>query len=208
MMSLPEVRWIDRPTNLRQVAPGLYVGDLRSPMSGAGERFTTIVDLAGPSGNASLDQGRQRAYRAVPRYILRYFPDGQSIPDGLLDQVLGVLRAEPRGRMLVHCAAGLSRSASVCYAMLRVQWHLNHQQALDRVRVDGSINFPNPMVLTSAWAWAERKIRRPTGWSEVIAPGGALFGADGWRGAAGPGAVALGTVAALIGAILLDGGRR
>lgn len=207
-MNLPEVRWIDRSTNLREVAPGLYVGNLQSPMSGAGERFTAIIDLAGPSDNASIEQGRQRAYRATPKYILRQFQDGTEIPAGLLDQVLQLLRAEPKGRVLVHCAAGLSRSASVCYAMLRVVWHLNHQQALDRVRVDGLLDYPNPVTLTSAWAWVEQKIKRPTGWREAVAPGGALFGPEGWRGAAVPGGVALGTVLAAIGAIVLDGGRR
>jgi len=153
---LPGVRWVDYDANLREVAPGLYVGNAKSPIVGATEGFWTIVDLCGPSGNGSLDQGRFRAYQSVARYIQMPFADGDAVPEQLMAGLSVIARAElPSKKMLIHCRMGLSRASTVAYVVLRMRWGLSHSEALNRVRVSDEPSFPAPVTLTSAWSWVE-----------------------------------------------------
>jgi protein-tyrosine phosphatase len=59
-----------------------------------------------------------------------------------------------KGAILLHCAQGLSRSASVAYAMLR-RSGLDHPAALQRIQVDGWKQYPMTETLASARTWAE-----------------------------------------------------
>ncbi len=140
-MSFP--RWVDAsPTvNLREVATGLFVGAQASP---ATRPFDVVYSLS-PSPLAA-------DYRGHGDVHFRYFADGHSFPAGVLDEILWFYRnLKPGQSMLVHCAAGLSRSASAAYAVLRAELGMEPKNALARVKAH--LSFPMVATLASAESW-------------------------------------------------------
>jgi hypothetical protein len=145
----PFPRWLDERETvmLREVAPGLFLG-----AEGARKARTwdLVVDMFGSTIPVST------------RYLIRWpMFDGTPVPRPLLDGVLPMVRGtlSRHDTVLVHCAAGLSRSASVAYGLLRRLYRLPHHEALRRVRVDteawGAIeDFPVPETLASVRTWA------------------------------------------------------
>lgn len=152
--SVPWPRWID-PTsgvNLREVATNLYIGGsdaVGRPPSGAG--WSLVVDVDG----SAFCRDRRMRYIDVPVVLSFGFDDGDPVPRGLLDIVLPLvyLRLD-EGPVLVHCAAGMSRSASVVYALLRRLHDLDHSEAMRRVFVTNP--WPLPNTLYSARMWVHR----------------------------------------------------
>lgn len=140
--------------NLREVAPGFHLG------GGAAitlrEDWTLAVDFDG----LSLDEDNRAAYPAGTRVEVLRFVDGRSFPPGHLDRAL-VLVGEHRARgpILFHCAAGLSRSPSAAYAMLRVAYGLPHEEALRRVQAPNGEGYPLPRTLNSAIEWVREQGR-------------------------------------------------
>jgi protein-tyrosine phosphatase len=150
-MMLP--RWIDDDeiVMLRLVSPGLYLGaeGARRKM-----RWSLVIDLYGAS-RIPVDT----------KYLLRWpMLDGDPVSPALLDAAVLLVREARGGRkgpVLVHCQAGLSRSASVVYGLLRRLDGLGHHDALRRVLVDtpgrGKIQgFPVPQTLASVKTWVSR----------------------------------------------------
>lgn len=84
--------------NLREVAPGLYVGDLRAVEYPV--RWGLVVDLYGSSATA----GRRHLY-PQHRTICRPMEDGDPVPQHVLEELLPAVRAAvTHGRpVLVHC---------------------------------------------------------------------------------------------------------
>jgi protein-tyrosine phosphatase len=151
-------RWTDRTPgiNLRMVAPRLYVGGCVAPLV---RPFGTIIDLYGAvpaprnQDEREIEAGRERAYAATPVVVRWPFVDGQEVPDGLLEEAaVAVAAGRERGDVLIHCQAGLSRSASVAYALVRAMG-CDHQEALRRVRTPEEPDFPRPTTLRSARRW-------------------------------------------------------
>jgi protein-tyrosine phosphatase len=85
--------------------------------------------------------------------VLRWaFSDGLPLPDGLMDTVVPLVSARiVEGPVLIHCQAGLSRSVSTAYALLRRVWGMSHNRALRRVKAHR--DFPVPTTLASAREW-------------------------------------------------------
>jgi len=148
-------RWITQPLddmNLREVAPGLYVGDERAPLGGD---WHTIIDFYGTrSPIVGAHQRRAQKLLRLP------FNDGDAFPAGALDATWDAWQmadAEHRNT-LIHCHAGLSRSASAAYAMIRKRHGLSHAQALARVVTPFTAHqFPLRTTLTSADAWTRQR---------------------------------------------------
>lgn len=156
-------RWVQpRPdVNLREVGPHLFVGALRSPYTT--DRWGVIVDLYGSS---AYPQSRSCGYATARRVVRLPFDDGLRFPSGALDQIAGAVSKRTADRpALIHCQAGLSRSASAAYAVLRAEEGLSHEEALKRVRVPGREEFPMPDTLRSArqWVAAQGERRRREG---------------------------------------------
>jgi hypothetical protein len=148
-MSYP--RWITRPLegmNLREVAPGLYVGEETSPLQGG---WGSIVDFYGHASEAV-----QRAYPKAKRYVRLPFEDGNAFPAGALDAAWDAwqLTELEGGDTLLHCQAGISRSASAAYAFLRRRYGLRRAEALARVVTPFTASrFPLKPTLQSADDW-------------------------------------------------------
>lgn len=149
-------RWIndDETVNLREVAPNLYVGARFSPLHPpAGKKWELVVDWYGSS-----EQYPNRTVDTAKRVLVIPFLDGDVFPPKALDTVLArVQAARRRGPTLIHCHAGLSRSASAAYGFLRRLGRLPHKEALRRVKADPE--FPRATTLASARIWAERRAK-------------------------------------------------
>lgn len=153
-------RWVDTDdlVNLREIAPNLYVGAEYSPLHPpAGKKWELVVDWYGTSGRYPSRT------RDTARYVLSIpFLDGDVFPAKALDRVLArVQAARRRGPTLIHCQAGLSRSASAAYGFLRRLGRLPHKEALRRVRTE-YVEFPRTTTLASARAWAENRKKPKT----------------------------------------------
>lgn len=146
--------------NLREVAPGLYVGGMVGVM--ARDDWSLVIDFDG----ASKQDGNESFYPPGTLHCLR-FPDGRPFPPLYLDRTLELFdqaRAqEPERPVLFHCAAGMSRSPSAAYAILRVRYGVDHGEALLRVRLDGDASYPMPRTLDGAVAWAEEQLHKGAG---------------------------------------------
>lgn len=139
-------RWIDRDSavNLREVAPNLYVGALDAVK---GHQWAAVIDLYGSSAG-----NHPRHYAHVPLVLRWQFLDGDVFPVGLLEAIEVIMRSQlTEGPVLLHCQAGLSRSASAAYAMIRLLWGLSHDDARQRVHVRS--DFPRTTTLKSARQW-------------------------------------------------------
>lgn len=106
--------------NLREVADGIFVGGLVSPLAGI---FDTIVVLAGDATDP--------AYKTARAVYPCTFEDGLPVPSKVLQTAFRAV-GEARGLILIHCAEGRSRSVSVAYAVLR-KLGFSHEEAFLRV---------------------------------------------------------------------------
>jgi hypothetical protein len=145
-------RWIERDEaiNLREVAPNLFVGaeyaTLHPP---EGTKWELVVDWYGSS-----KQYPSRVRSTAKKLLSLPFLDGDAFPPKALDTLVRrVQTARRRGPVLVHCQAGLSRSASSAYALLRRLSRLPHEEALRRVKV--LPQYPRKETLGSARRWVE-----------------------------------------------------
>lgn len=152
-------KWIDHKDeiNLREVGHGLYVGAEKAVTKPPDGGWYAVIDLYGESAAAS----HSKMYRKVDNLVRWPFYDGDEFPQGLLDMVAQVIRTrdkEDEGPILIHCQAGLSRSASAAYAMLRHFDEMSHEDAHARVSEDPEA-WPMPDTLFSArkWAWKNRE---------------------------------------------------
>lgn len=150
-------RWTTEPLegmNLREVAPGLYIGEATAPLRGG---WSTIIDFHGHSPWIV-----QLAYPKAKRYVRIPFDDGDPFPVGALDRAWDAwqLADIEGGDTLIHCQAGLSRSASAAYAFLRKRYGLSHAEALARVVTPFTAHqYPLPSTLQSAADWLNHRKR-------------------------------------------------
>lgn len=145
----------DTRANLRRVAPGLYVGSAVAVCERPARNrdWWAVIDCHGPRGVASVH--RELRFGQLDHVIRYAFEDGEPVPEALL-VAAEVLYRRAGGSVLVSCAAGVSRSASVAYALLRVVRELPHDEALERVACAGG--RPRPETLASAERWAARRL--------------------------------------------------
>lgn len=153
---------LDRDHNLRRVGPDLYVGDVgafevEGPWRSPRGRWITVAQVDEvPSGL----HGRREAFarQLGNRALALYIPDSCPIRNEVFDLILRRYTEGGFAPTLVSCIAGLSRSASVAYALLRRAHGQTHEEALACVetRTTG-LTYPllSSSTFTSARAWAE-----------------------------------------------------
>lgn len=146
MAEAPFPKWVDRSSNLREVSPGLYVGNERAPYV---RSWDLVVDLCGRGSSSN-------------RTIRWAVPDGEPLPPELLDLVSREVGSTLNrgGSVLIHCAAGLSRSASVAYGLLVASGMPKKEAARRVVTPEGvAAGYPMRKTWSSADQWASGKSR-------------------------------------------------
>jgi len=179
-----------RTPNLREVAPGLYVGaatavlyppgsswnpgetvPLNDAESGIAPGWDTILCLNWSESDLGLREALggpppslRAGYGAARDWWCSSFLDGNAVPARVLDDALS-LWAHREGPMLIHCRWGLSRSASVAAALLRLKFGLSRDEALERVRLPGVplSEWPRVRTFNSAMAHVDGMLRVRSG---------------------------------------------
>ena len=133
---------------LREVADGLFVG--------------SALSVHHAKGNVAVMQFSRHCPVFVGDAVLRVpFADREPVPPAVLDAAVAFARKWRHKRPVwATCFAGLSRSASVAYAVLRRVDGLPHDEALTRVasrvehfdRVD---YWPHSATIQSVMSWCE-----------------------------------------------------
>lgn len=138
----------------REVATDLFVGGLGSAL--VVPSCSAIVSLE------FLDEkDRKSLVGTFPDSKLVYCPfgDGDPIPREGLDRTIQAWD-ERTGPVLIHCAQGLSRSASVAYALLRLRFGLDHDESMRRIFVYE--RYPMRKTLASAVLYVQGSGSRPS----------------------------------------------
>lgn len=125
--------------NLREVAPGLWVGGHRARQIA----WAAVVDLIGIHGDPMVPT------LSVP------MQDGQPFARGALDAITDFVGEHHRsGPILIHCRAGFSRSVSAAYAVCR-RMGLGHAESIRRVKSRDA--EPAGETFRSARQWADSR---------------------------------------------------
>ena len=135
-------------TYLREVRPGLFVGSELAVR--VHEPWTARVDLTYEGILPHIDNPHPCMHIART--------DGEAYSPDELDQVLRFVQCHlevPDARVLIHCSAGISRSASVAFSMLAALDGLDHSEA--RRRVLDKLYTPSPNTFASVWRWCRAR---------------------------------------------------
>jgi hypothetical protein len=153
-------------TDLREVAPGLFVGGMFAPRYAPG-RFKTIINLYGhgwpksrepPANIQDMLLAQERALRGVSHHLIFRMEDDHPFPSWLYDIVERTIRANNGDGVLIHCFAGISRSMSMAYAMLRTVYNKDDNDAY--AAASHPLYMPCTEPLLSAIDWARARNRQ------------------------------------------------
>jgi protein-tyrosine phosphatase len=93
-------------------------------------------------------------YPQNPNIVYMHVPfnDGEAIPPTQFVKCLGWLKFmyENGHTILVHCAAGISRSVTILASFMHYEGIADFNQALDQIRMKRPVASPAPVVLNSA----------------------------------------------------------
>ncbi len=141
------------PALLREVASGLYVGSCLSA------RFVDKNTAVASFSSHCEDCGNPLRMRAL-------FEDFKAVPRSLIESVVSFAGASRGHRpILLQCYAGLNRSASMAYAVLRMVYGMPHASAVAAIahtveKHDRTERFPNDVTLGSVVEWCDERIGR------------------------------------------------
>ena len=130
----------DSDNDMNLIEDGLYLGCIEAARGAERLRKTGITHVLG-----LLDSFRFYDQYDGIEYMLIELPDyyNQNILQ-YLPQALGFIAKGLRtGKVLVHCAAGVSRSASIVVAYTMVKHSLTFTEAATQVRSKRSCIWPN-----------------------------------------------------------------
>jgi len=104
--------------------------------------------------SAVLNVSTEPPYEKDPNIVYCHVPfnDGEGIPRSQFVKSLGFLQwaYETGHTILIHCAAGISRSVVITASFMEYEKLMGFDEALDRIRKCRAIANPAPAVLVSA----------------------------------------------------------
>lgn len=136
-------------STLREVYSGIFVGGARSPyvMSGIVEYCIALHPLDEEDIPFRLNQSFN-----FKRFISAPIEDGVEVPEDVLEMSWQMYRKY--GSILIHCKAGLSRSATVAYAIL-LKSGFSNSEALRMVKIKKNYPFENMIIGATEWAFKQ-----------------------------------------------------
>jgi hypothetical protein len=113
-----------------RILPGLFIGGLEAAKVAEGQ-YDLIVNMDGA-------RVRPLAFNGTPE-IVWPIGDSQQMPDldrlwAIANSVAAFLRTPAKPRVLIHCAAGINRSALMCAAVVMLLRDCNGRTAMRTVR--------------------------------------------------------------------------
>ena len=129
-------------TTFNKIDNNLYLGGLlgaSNPTLISRHHITSIVSLLSP--NAVLNKHRNLSYLELCIDDLPNQNIMRVVPEALVFIISEIKRG---GNVLIHCAAGVSRSASVAVAYFMVTYDLDYSAALAQVKKGRKCACPNP----------------------------------------------------------------
>ena len=139
------MNWFDT-VPMTQVDHKIWVG---------GYAQAAMLAVENPKGiTAVLNVSTEPPYQKNPQIIYQHIPfhDGEDIPSRQFVACLGWLKFmyENGHTVLIHCAAGISRSVTITAAFMHYEGIADFDTAMDRIRMARPIASPAPAVLVSA----------------------------------------------------------
>jgi hypothetical protein len=143
--------WDDVP--ITEVFPRLFVGGYIQASRLAQENPSGIQAVLDVSTDAPWEEAPP--YVEAPGIVYAHIPfhDGEEIPDQKLWDCLQFLaeqHSRHANRVLVHCAAGISRSVTITAAFMHSTHIMDFTVALDYIKQRRPVANPAPAVLVSA----------------------------------------------------------
>lgn len=137
---------------MQEILPGLYLGDYQAAGDLEALKQAGITHILIAAEECSARFPEQFTYKKVP-IADSVQTDLGTCFGAAVEYVQQALRCG--GKVLVHCTAGVSRSASlvIAYTMQEKQWGV--VQALSWVRKKRPIVAPNPAFMRQLGAWEE-----------------------------------------------------
>jgi hypothetical protein len=138
-------QWFD-VLPMTQVAHRLYVGGYAAAQALADYNPANITAVLNVHHAPDAKRSPNIIYMHVP------FADGEAIPKRQFVECLGWLKFmyETGHTILVHCAAGISRSVTIVTSAMHYLGLLDFNSALDRIRMSRPVANPAPVTLNSA----------------------------------------------------------
>ena len=153
------------PQGPAEVYPRLYVGDLAAaedPATLAALGITHVVSVLPdpihlpPPNKLLYLRGAPLEHHLVPVHD-HPFEDLFRHLAYTTQWIESALSADPRARVLVHCAQGVSRSATVAAAFLIEHEHVHPEEAIARVRARRPCAEPNTGFIGQLYEYAETR---------------------------------------------------
>lgn len=147
-------RWMNDRYNLREVAPGLYVGGIYSFSVMADKVLSKVILTDIRTVRSDTDQ--KVLLKMIGDYgpvLYLPFNDQTPIPEYVFETVWSMYRST--GSMLIACFAGISRSVSVTYAMLVMSGY-SREEAV--ALCFDPTQTPHHITFESAQRWVDGKL--------------------------------------------------
>ena len=137
--------WFDT-LPLSQIDHRLFVGGYAAAAALAKDNPLGITGVLCVHQAMDYDRDPGIVYQHVP------FHDGEAIPEQAFVRCLGWLKFmhDSGHTVLVHCAAGISRSVTIAAAFMHYTGAAEFDEALERIRARLPVAAPAPAVLSSA----------------------------------------------------------
>ena len=155
----PWLSHVTDPWDAHEIVPGVLLGNLASACNLQRMRAAGVTHVLSVMTGASPPFPQHFGYsvvqvRDIPEEdLLAHLPEATEFVSAAL---------AGGGRVFVHCAAGVSRSATVVAAHLVRSHNLSHVEAVEHVRKRRGVIRPNPGFLRQLEAW-EARCRKDAG---------------------------------------------